>query len=194
MKKLIVLRYGAIATASLGLVGMAAASTVSIGTTGPSSNNQATLNNTNSHTRVNTNALGVSNFNFQVAGSGDVNADHNTSVSGGLSSGMASNSASTSSSVVVNNSAGGAGMGAWPFGSDSVSMNLTGPNSNNQVTINNSNTSSVVNTNLIGVQNHNLQFASSGDVNADHNTTVGGLSSGAASNTSNTSTSISVSN
>ncbi len=77
---------------------------------------------------------------------------------------------------------------------DSVAIDETGPNSNNQVTINNSVTSSETNLNVIEVANSNVQGAASGDVSADNNTTVGGLGSGAASNQASTSTSISIGN
>jgi hypothetical protein len=73
-------------------------------------------------------------------------------------------------------------------------MHLTGADSNNTVRVNNSNSVRSYNSNEVEVLNLNLQKAESGDVHAAKNTTVGGLSSGDASNTNSTTTSVTVSN
>ncbi|MBW4061440.1 hypothetical protein HJC99_02620 [Candidatus Saccharibacteria bacterium] len=77
---------------------------------------------------------------------------------------------------------------------DSVSLDATGPNSNNQVTIDNSVTTSTTNTNVVTVTNSNDQVAVSGDVGATNNTNVGGAGSGNATNNNSTSTSVTVDN
>jgi trimeric autotransporter adhesin len=194
MIKTSILRYASIGMATLGFAGIAAASTVNFDTTGSGSNNQATLNNSNTQTRTNTNAVGLSNLNFQGAATGAVNASTNTLVSGGLASGAASNSSITKTDVVISNAGSGAAASFFTPANDSVTYHLTGPNSNQQTTINNTNTSTTTNTNLLQLTNVNAQGAVSGSVNANNNTTVGGLTSGSASNSSTTSTSVSITN
>lgn len=189
-----VLRYAAIGMASLSLAGVAAASTVTVGTTGPDSNQQVNLSNSQRLNLDNFNAAGVTNFNAQDAQSGDVSAAKNTSVSGGAGgSGIATNSNMNDTHVAVNNMGSGAmlaGMGNGAAPADTVSMNLTGPDSNNQVRINNSQQVNVTNDNIVNVENVNLQSAQSGDVSAFKNTTVGGLSSGGVANSNSNVTSI----
>jgi hypothetical protein len=189
-----VLRYAAIGMATLSLAGFAAASTVSLGTTGPDSNNQVDLTNSNTEKTENTNVVGVANFSAQGAVTGDVDARRNTTVED-LSSGAADNSSSSDTSVSVSNASAGSGAGGGVvFGDDDVTIDTTGPDSNNEVTIDNSNYVKTENTNVVEVVNLNLQYASSGDVDARRNTTVGNLSSGDATNTSSTTTTIDVSN
>ncbi|HEX3082816.1 MAG TPA: hypothetical protein VHQ86_06260 [Candidatus Saccharimonadia bacterium] len=83
---------------------------------------------------------------------------------------------------------------AAPALADNVSLDTTGADSNQSVEINNSSNVVLVNTNVVSVQNVNEQQASTGDVTADSNTEVGGLSSGTASNDNSTVTTISVVN
>jgi hypothetical protein len=180
--------------ATLSLAGFAAASTVTIGTTGADSNNQVDLTNDNTETTDNTNVVGVANFNGQGAVSGDINAEENTTV-GDVETGAADNSNDVETSVSVSNAAaGGNGGGGVVFGDDTVDITETGADSNNEVVVSNSNTVETTNTNVVEVVNLNLQYASSGDVNAQRNTTVGGLTSGAASNTNTTSTTVDIVN
>jgi len=193
-----VLRYAAIGMATLSMAGFAAASTVSVGTTGPDSSNHVYLNNAQNLKFHNNNNVGVANESLQGAGSGNVDAAKNTSVSGGgLSSGDARNSNDTRTTVTVNNTGAAsalshlAGMAAPD---DHVSLNLTGPDSDNKVSISNTQKVSVTNNNNVEVVNENLQWAKSGNVSAYKNTTVGGLSSGDATNTNATTTSVNVSN
>src|SRR5262249_57326578 len=87
-----------------------------------------------------------------------------------------------------------AGLGSGPMPSDNVDMKLTGPDSNNQVRFSNSQDVNVSNDNYVDVENVNLQSAQSGNVSAYKNTTVGGLSSGNASNSHTNSTSVHISN
>ena len=78
---------------------------------------------------------------------------------------------------------------------DSVDLNTTGPNSTNDVTVSNIQSSSVTNTNMVEVINANAQSAGSGNVDVSGNTTVGGgVGSGDASNTNATTTSVGIDN
>ena len=195
MKTTSVLRYSAIGMASLGLAGLAAASTGSIGgTTGPDSNNTVSITNRSGSTMHNTNRLTLDNMNAQGSRTGNANAHENTSVTGGVGSGDASNSSTTTTTLSVHNSA-PVMTGAFGSGSDSATISgLTGPHSNNQVTIDNHNAVSSTNSNTLNVSNMNMQSAQSGNASANENTTVGGVSTGNASNSSNTTTSVTVSN
>jgi hypothetical protein len=192
-----VLRYAAIGMATLSLAGFAAASTVSIGTTGPDSDNHVSLHNSQKLRVNNLNAVGVTNFNAQSADTGDVHAAKNTEVSGANGSGDASNSNATNTSVSLNNSSSSALLGALasgPVPDDHVTLNLTGPDSDNTVHISNTQSLKLNNNNLVNVENVNLQSATSGDVSAFKNTSVGGLSSGDAHNSNTTTTSVTISN
>lgn len=195
MKTTSVLRYSAIGMASLGLAGLAAASTGNIsGATGPHSNNTVHIANNNGSTMNNTNRLALDNLNAQGSSTGHVNAYENTSVTGGVGSGDAMNSSTTSTNLNVHNSAPVMTSG-FGSGSDSATISgPTGPHSNNQVTIDNNNQVHATNNNSLDLRNMNLQLAQSGNASASENTTVGGVYSGNASNSSTTTTSVTVSN
>ena len=75
-----------------------------------------------------------------------------------------------------------------------VSLDTTGPQSLQDVKIQNSNEFQSTNLNFTNVLNSNDQQASTGNVTADDNTTVGGLSSGNASNSNSTANTISINN
>jgi hypothetical protein len=193
-----VLRYAAIGMASLSLAGFAAASSVNVGTTGPESNNQFKFKNHNSYTGVNTNLVGVNNFNAQGAASGHVSAVKNTSVDGGVGSGAARNENMTTTAVGITNTPSAAMLGALGGSMAGSSVNATfdttGPESNNTVSSSNKNTVTTVNTNAVNVNNVNVQGAHSGSVSAYKNTTVGGMTSGAASNSSTTTSTVNIGN
>lgn len=70
----------------------------------------------------------------------------------------------------------------------------TGPDSTNEVTIDNSSDMSITNTTNTQIVNANLQSAESGNASANENTTVGNVGSGNANNSNTTSTSVSVNN
>jgi hypothetical protein len=95
---------------SVALAGTSLASSVSIGTTGPDSDNTVKVENTSSLNLSNTNIVKVDNTNVQEASTGDVTANKNTTV-GGLGSGNASNVNGTSTSVTINNPSGGLEVG-----------------------------------------------------------------------------------
>ena len=77
---------------------------------------------------------------------------------------------------------------------DDASIDTTGPGSTQTITIDNTSKVETTNTNKVDVANVNLQDATTGDVSANKNTTVGGLESGAAANEANTSTDVNISN
>ena len=193
--KVSVLRYAAIGMATLSMAGFAAASSVDVNHTGPDSNNRVLLHNSLSESLRNNNRVGVGNVNFQGANSGDVQANSNTSVEGGANSGDASNGNSAVTHVTVDNSGSGFGLGSLSAPSSDVTVSTTGPDSNNEVNISNKAKLSQTNNNSVEVLNLSFQGASSGDVQANHNTTVsGGVSSGDASNTNSSTTTVDVSN
>lgn len=196
MTKTSLLRYAAIGMASVSLAGVAAASTVSFDTTGADSNQEVHIGNHSKLKTTNHNDVAVGNFNAQVAASGDVDAYKNTTVSGASGSGDAMNENTTRTEVEVTNSGAGAGLASW-FGqsaNDVVTIDNTGADSNQHVDINNTKTVEMTNVNSVEITNENVQAAKSGDVNASKNTTVGGLTSGDAHNSSSTTTSVRVGN
>lgn len=195
MVKVTALRYAAIGMATLGLAGVAAASTVSVSDTGSHSTQRTNLTSRNTATMTNNNHVGVGNLNQQHAKTGNVSARDNTTVSGDVGSGHAMNHNTASTSVSVDNSGSGAGLGGFFMpADDSVSYDTTGSHSNQTTTINNTNTLRQTNNNNVGILNLNSQSATSGRVDARDNTTVGGVTSGDASNTSSTDTSVTISN
>ena len=196
MIKTSVLRYAAIGMASLSLAGFAAASTVTFDTTGADSHQKVELNNSSRVKVSNHNNVGVVNANAQTAQSGRVEAKKNTSIGGGVGSGDASNANTVSTGLAITNSGAAlAGAGSWTPANDTVDMSLTGADSRNTVEINNKHSVEVKNTNDVGVFNLNMQSAKSGNVDASKNTSIDGdVMSGAAHNTSSTTTSITVSN
>lgn len=78
---------------------------------------------------------------------------------------------------------------------DSASLTTTGPNSDNGVSISNTNKTEITNTNNVQIVNANEQSASSGDVTATGNTAVeGGLGSGNVGNSNTTNNEIAINN
>lgn len=194
MKKL--LRTLAAAFIGIGLsAGVAAAQTGTIGTTGPNSNNQIMHNGTHVATVVSTNTASVGNNTGQRSSTGDAKVKHNTT-GGNATSGAAMNASTTSTSGTLSNAgaaaAAAAAMGSG--GSNTGTINNTGPSSNNQVSFNDSHVMTVSSTNMVQVENNTEQCAESGDARVSGNTTGGNATSGAASNTSNTSTSLVLTN
>jgi hypothetical protein len=183
--------------ASLSLAGFAAASTVTLGTTGPNSLNKVHLNDTNKVTFKNNNGVGLANISSQGAGTGYVYANDNTTVGPGTSgSGDSSNDNGTQNTVSIDNSS-NAALGALAGMSpadDTVSLDTTGPQSNNQVNIDHKNSFKSINNNAVEVENVSSQNASTGNVTATDNTTVGGLKSGDSSNSNTTINSVDIHN
>jgi hypothetical protein len=77
---------------------------------------------------------------------------------------------------------------------DDVSLDSTGPDSNQTVSVSNTNTVDTTTTNTVSVVNNQVQQAVSGNVSADRNTSVGGLGSGNAANKATTETSVTIGN
>jgi hypothetical protein len=198
MTKTSVLRYAAIGMASLSLAGFAAASTVTLGTTGPSSLNKVHLNDSNKVSSFNYNGVGATNVSSQGAGTGYVYANDNTTVGPGTSgSGSSSNDNGTQNTVSVDNSSSNAALGALAGMSpadDTVSLDTTGPSSKNEVNIDHKNSFKSTNINSVGLTNVSTQNASTGNVTATDNTTVGGLKSGDSSNSNTTINSVDIHN
>jgi hypothetical protein len=195
MKTTHVLRYAAIGMATLGLgMGMAAASSVSLDKTGPDSHNSVKLTAKNTSSVKNHNNVGVANITGQDAGSGNAKVKDNTT-GGDATSGDVSNDNAADTSVSVDNSAGAMGLGSFFGGGDhDVTMSETGPDSRNNVEIKTTNSSKVTNTNNVGVVNLTNQSAWSGNASVKHNTTGGDATTGSASNTNSSTTTVDLSN
>ena len=76
----------------------------------------------------------------------------------------------------------------------SGSIDTTGPDSDNHITNNQTNTADVDNTNDVYVKSKNHQSAYSGEAEVENNTTGGSATSGDASNTNSVSSDVNVSN
>jgi hypothetical protein len=163
----------------------------SIDTTGPDSVNVIRFEGNNSFSQTNRNNLTVDNSNRQNARSGNATVSDNTE-GGDASTGSAANSNDTSTSVDVSNSSPSfSGSGS---GDNSATINLTGPDSRNTISISQSGRVTVRNTNNVDVTNSNNQSASSGNATVNHNTIGGSASSGDAMNSNSTSSDVTISN
>lgn len=181
----------------VGLAGFAGATSGDITDTGPDSSN-VVKSDTSQRVRVeNNNHLGVQNSNTQRATTGDARSNENTS-GGDASTGAASNDNSLSADVTVDNGAstgalthlgGGAGLG-----DSSATINQTGPDSVNRVTIKNTSDVKVQNNNDLHITNNNHQTATSGDARVTDNTEGGSATTGDASNSNSSSFTFNVSN
>lgn len=173
--------------------GFASADTITANGRGSSNTDKTTTSN--SSTVRNTNGLGVFNLNGQRASSGQASA-HDSVNAGSATTGSASNGSSSATTVGVNNSASStaAAMGGWASApsSNTISDNLA--KSTNQITSSTTNTMTVTNNNTETVTNVNLQSAHSGKATVKDTVNGGNASTGAASNTSNTQTTVNVSN
>jgi hypothetical protein len=186
------LRYSAITMATMATgFGLAAAQTASNDTTGPNSDNDAVVTNTNSASVNNDNDVDVDNDTDQDADSGDAEVIGNTNA-GDAESGEATNDATTSTTVRITNSS-AVGGSFWSTGGE-ASNDTTGPNSDNDAIVTNTNVLNVRNDNDVDVDNDVDQDADSGDAEVRHNTNGGSATSGGASNTSSVSTTIEISN
>lgn len=181
MKKL--LRFAAtVATGASLMTGIAAASTGTIGTTGPDSTNRIVFRNTTSHSVQNNNNVNVASMNPQFAMTGNATVRHNTTA-GSAMSGDAANDSLTRATVTLNNSGAGAGMGMGAQ-SNTASVTNTGPDSKNVVKFEDSHVMTVQNNNNLNVMNMNSQVAGTGNAKVSDNTTGGNAVSGNASNVS----------
>jgi len=179
----------------VGLAGFAGAASGTIGTTGPNSNNEISHESDMDWDVRNDNDLDLGNTNNQAAVSGEVTARGNTTA-GDAHSGDAANSNAVEATVEFDNSGAAAGLGAvaTPSGSDSASIENTGPRSNNEVTYESNVDVSVDNDNTVDITNTNTQSAASGSATVRGNTTGGNAMSGSVSNTSSSSFNVRVTN
>lgn len=197
MKLKSILWYGAIhavllSAGSFGLAGVASAS-ASIAYTGPYSYNYVTQSDWNSFRRANWNSVGITNNTNQHATTGNAVVYGNT-IGGSATSGPAYNTANTWTNAQVNN--GGSGLGAWNGGGGQgqATIMLTGPHSANVIEDTSRNTYESTNSNNVYADNQTDQYASSGDAVVAGNTIGGSASSGPATNTAATTTSVDVEN
>lgn len=193
MKKII--RTAAFSVMAFSLLGgVAAASTGTIGTTGPDSTNKVSFRHRDTRNVNNNNNVGVNNSNPQSASSGDARVRHNTT-GGNASSGDAMNDSLLRANVSVSNAgSSAAAMGGLGGGNHTGTINNTGPDSYNSVRFSSKSKVNVNNNNNVSVNNSVSQSASSGNAKVSGNTTGGSASSGDASNISTTETTINVTN
>lgn len=194
MKKL--LRTLAAAFIGIGLsAGVAAAQTGTIGTTGPNSNNQVTHTGSKVTTVTASNSGSVSNNVRQGSYSGNAKVRHNTT-GGSATSGAASNANTGSVNATMSNASAAAvaTAAAAGGGSNSGTITNTGPDSNNQVMFSETNVVTYAANNSANVDNCVNQEASSGNARVSGNTTGGSATSGAASNTNTSTTTLVMNN
>lgn len=187
MKKLARAAATAAFVLGLGGPGIVAASTGSIDTTGPDSNNTVDVTNDATYEATNNNNVTASLAATQDAESGEVDVRRNTTSDGDAMSGDAMNENEVSAHASIDNS----GNGGWDLGDMSGAdhegmISNTGPDSDNEITFDNTLDVTVTNNNTVNVVNSVNQTATSGDVEVTRNTTAGGASSGNVSNSSTT--------
>lgn len=179
----------------VGVAGFAGASSGTIGTTGPDSNNEI-KNETSTSLRLNNhNNVNLAAQTHQHASSGDAVGVHNTTV-GNVETGNTANTSSVSADVSLSNTQSTSSVSAalnMPA-SDTGSVNNTGPDSNNKVTFENHAYVNVDNHNDVDIHNSVDQSATSGNAIVHDNTTGGNAVTGSATNDSTTSFTVSVSN
>lgn len=198
MKK--ILRLVSTTALAMGLIapGIVMASTGSINTTGPGSHNEISTEVKNEVKVDNHNNVDADVNVDQKAGSGEAEVK-NVTTAGDVTTGDATNSNDLSATVSMDNTASTAAAKACTCTSAGAAMgdatiHLTGPNSTNtiesevssKVTINNNNKADVA----VNVDQH----ADSGEANVSNTTSVGNVSTGAASNTNSTSLNFSFAN
>ncbi len=201
MKKL--LRSLAATTALLGASltpGLAGAATnATIGTTGSGSTNTVVSRDRRNLDIRNDNNVHATVNNPQTAVSGTVSVEDNTVVEGGhAESGEAVNDSFVSGTFTVDNSRCSTCNGAATVGgagTHNATIDTTGSNSNNNITIESDHNVTIRNNNNMSLTTNNSQTALSGAVNVRDNTVVdGGARSGDAENISTTVIDFQVSN
>jgi len=199
MKKLKATKLASAGVLSIGLVmgmaGFAGATTGSIDTTGPRSNNRVRHESRVDLNSTNSNNLDLTNRATQQATSGEARVRFNTT-GGAAETGSVTNDNVVDALIEVDNSGSAAGLGNLvdPQGSDMGSIENTGPDSDNVVRFDNRTNVSLENTNDISVSNTIDQTAESGDARVTDNTTGGDAVSGDVSNTSSSIFTVSISN
>lgn len=194
MRKLV--RLAGLSVMALSLTtGVVAASSGSIGTTGPNSVNRIEYRNRNNVNATNNNRVGVANASLQLARSGNARATHNTTA-GDASTGNVKNDNLSRTTVRVNNSSSSAEALRNNCGcsDDDASIDKTGPNSTNVIKFQNQNSTNVTNNNEVGVLNLSVQAAQSGNAKVHGNTEGGSATSGNVSNINTAETTIEITN
>ncbi len=173
----------------VGLSGFAGATSGTIDTTGPDSDNHIRSRTTQRVDIDNNNKLDVRNDNHQRATTGEAEVEGNTR-GGDAESGSAENENDLNAAVSVDNSV---GVGAWADAggnggghNHSATIENTGPKSDNTVRFETRSTVEIENKNDLKITNNNTQTAKSGDAEVEGNTTGGSATSGDASNTNST--------
>lgn len=199
MKKIDIKKAAGVSVLSLGLVvglaGFAGASSGTIGTTGPDSENEITHESNVDMDFNNDNDVNLTNKNDQHASSGKTEVRDNTR-GGDAESGRAANANAVNANIQLDNSQTASGFDnlAGGGGSNSASINNTGPDSENEVKYESRVNVDVDNDNNIHVYNNNDQYARSGDAEVEHNTTGGSATSGDVSNTNSSSFTVRITN
>lgn len=171
----------------VGLSGFAGATTGTIDTTGPRSDNSIRSDTSQRVNVDNNNDLTVHNDNDQRATTGDAEADENTTA-GDAETGSAMNENALDAAVTVDNSGSTGALADWGTnGNDNeATISNTGPRSDNSVRFESRSTVDVNNDNNLHVTNNNTQRATSGDASVTDNTDGGSATTGDASNTNST--------
>jgi hypothetical protein len=171
----------------VGLSGFAGATTGTIDTTGPRSDNSIRSETSQRVDVDNNNDLTVHNDNDQRATTGDADVDENTEA-GDAETGSAMNENSLDAAVTVDNSASTGALADWGTnGNDNeATIENTGPRSDNSVRFESRSTVDINNDNNLHVTNNNTQRATSGDATVTDNTDGGSATTGDASNTNST--------
>ncbi len=201
MTKLKMLRISAAIATGVSLstaVGMVGASAGTIDTTGPDSHNTVKFTTLSEVKLKNNNNLNLSNATGQDAYSGNAKVKHNTT-GGDAASGDAKNANSVAADVSVTNSnpasCGCASAAAAPaLALAGTSITNTGPDSKNEVKVENTSKVKVTNNNNVNLTNTTSQSAYSGNAEVKGNTTGGNATSGGAMNTNSAAFTVTISN
>ncbi len=181
----------------VGLSGFAGATTGTIDTTGPHSDNSIESETSQRVEVENNNKLNVHNDNDQRAWTGDAHVDENTT-GGDATTGSATNENALHAAVTVDNSASVRALGVLGDngngGDNHATIKNTGPHSDNSVRFESKSNVNIENNNDLHVTNTNDQHASSGNARVTENTTGGSATTGDASNSNTTTIKFDVTN
>lgn len=174
MKKLATIAGSVALLAATIIPAFAAGNNCNNGTTGPYSSNYCTINNTSSVTVNNVNDAQITNNVTTRANSGGNSASYNT-LGGSISTGNASGNTTVSSVANINTTTVSGGPSA---SGNSGTNNVTGPESDNRININNDRAVDVWNSNTATVNNSVNVTADTGNNDADYNTGPASVSTG----------------
>lgn len=178
----------------VGVAGFAGASSGTIGTTGPYSDNEISHESEVDIEVDNDNDVDLESRTEQRASSGDAEVKYNTE-GGDATTGDAMNDHSVDATVEIDNSgSAGAWDGVASPQNNSGSINNTGPYSDNEVEFESEVKIDVDNDNDVDIENKVEQSAYSGDAEVKYNTEGGSATSGSVSNTSSSSFTVRITN